>query len=428
MGDSMNVIDIINKKREKGILTKGELFYVIDSYMKNEIEDYQVSALLMAICLNGMTEQEITDLTMIMLNSGDVFDLSAISGVKVDKHSTGGVGDKTTLIIAPLVASCGLVVSKMSGRGLGHTGGTIDKLESISNFNVNLSNEQFLKQLKEIGVAVTTSSLNVAPADKKLYALRDVTGTVSSLPLIASSIMSKKLATNADKIVLDVKVGNGALMKNKEDAIELAKTMVQIGKKFGKETIALITNMNIPLGNSVGNGLEVREAIEILKGNGNKNLRELCITLASYMVSIGKNIDIHDARAEVITNLDNGHAYEKFISMVKYQGGDINNIAIADKTISYIALKTGYINNINAIKLGRYVMALGAGRKTKDDIIDYGVGIVLNCSCGDYVNEGDVIATLYVRNENLNIQPLDEVFVIEDNLNQKEQLIYGVVK
>jgi pyrimidine-nucleoside phosphorylase len=231
----MNIIDIINKKREHGILSREELFYVINSYMNNEIKDYQVSSLLMAICINGMMEEEIVNLTKIMLDSGEKFDLSSINGVKIDKHSTGGVGDKTTLVVAPLVASCGLIVSKMSGRGLGHTGGTIDKLEAISNFNVNLSHEDFLKQLKEIGVAITTSSMDIAPADKKLYALRDVTGTVSSLPLIASSIMSKKLATNADKIVLDVKVGNGALIKNKEEAIELAKIMIKLGNSFNKK-------------------------------------------------------------------------------------------------------------------------------------------------------------------------------------------------
>jgi pyrimidine-nucleoside phosphorylase len=396
--------------------------------MNNEIKDYQVSALLMAICINGMDEDEIVALTSIMLHSGDIFDLSSIDGVKVDKHSTGGVGDKTTLVVAPLAASCGLVISKMSGRGLGHTGGTIDKLEAIRNFNVNLSHDEFLTQLKEIGVAITTSSLNIDPADKKLYALRDVTGTVSSLPLIASSIMSKKLATNADKIVLDVKVGNGALIKDKEGAVELAKIMIQIGKNFGKETMALITNMDYPLGNSIGNGLEVREAIETLKGRGDKDFRELCLTLASHMVSIAKNISVEEAKEEVTSNLDTGKAYEKFASMVSYQHGDINNIAVSDKTIEYRALKGGYINNIDALALGKYVMKMGAGRETKEDVIDYGVGIVLKQKPGDYINEGDVLATLYINNDNVDMKPLNDIFTIEDIPRELKPLIYGIIK
>jgi pyrimidine-nucleoside phosphorylase len=316
----------------------------------------------------------------------------------------------------------------MSGRGLGHTGGTIDKLESIKNFNVNLSNDEFLKQLKEIEVAITTSSLNIAPADKKLYALRDVTGTVSSIPLIASSIMSKKLATNADKIVLDVKVGNGALIKKKEEAIELAKIMIKIGRNFGKEVIALITNMDYPLGNSIGNGLEVKEAIDTLKGKGEKDFTELCIILASYMVSIGKEIEIDEARSEVINNLNNGCAYDKFAAMVAYQHGDINHIDIAPKTINYQASKTGYINDIDALGLGKYVMKMGAGREKKEDTIDYGVGIILNHKQGDYVSEGDVLATLYIRDENISLTALDGIFLIEDAPKDIKPLIYGIVK
>jgi pyrimidine-nucleoside phosphorylase len=424
----MNIVDIINKKREDGILSREELFYVIDSYMKDEIRDYQVSALLMAICINGMNEEEIMNLTKIMLDSGEKFDLSGVNGMKIDKHSTGGVGDKTTLVVAPLVASCGLVVSKMSGRGLGHTGGTIDKLESIKGFNVNLTDEEFLKELKEIGVAITTSSKDVAPADKKLYALRDVTGTVSSLPLIASSIMSKKLATNADKIVLDVKVGKGALINNKNSAIELAKIMIKIGSNFSKEVVALITNMDYPLGRAVGNGLEVREAVETLKGKGPSDFRELCIALSSLMVSIGKNVGIEEARNEVINNLNNGSAYNKFVSMVSYQHGDINIIDIADKIINYKSYKTGYINAINALELGKYVMIMGAGRENKEDVIDYGVGIVLEHSVGDFVEDGDVLASLYVRNYDIDTKSLDDIFLIEDDLKEKEPLIYGVVK
>ena len=428
VGDNMNIVDIINKKRNHQELSKEELTYAINSYMQEETKDYQISALLMAICLNGMSEDEVINLTEIMLSSGDTFDLSSVSGIKVDKHSTGGVGDKTTLVVAPLVAACGLVVSKMSGRGLGHTGGTIDKLESIENINVNLSREQFIKQLNEINVAITTSDVNMVPADKKLYALRDVTGTVSSLPLIASSIMSKKLATNADKIVLDVKVGEGALLSNKEDAIELAKIMVKIGKHFGKETIALITNMNSPLGNSVGNGLEVAEAIEALKGRGDSNFINLCIILASHMVSIGKNVDIEVAKQEVMENLNSGLAYQKFEQMVAYQQGNINNIAIASKTLSYNANREGYLNGIKPLELGNYVMKLGAGRKTKEDIIDYGVGIVLNKKIGDYVYPGDSLATIYIKNEDVDTSPLDDIFIIEEDEKEKDPLLYDIVK
>lgn len=424
----MNIVEIINKKREHGILDKEEISYVISEYMKENIKDYQISSLLMAICLNGMNREEIMNLTETMLKSGDSFDLSAVSGVKIDKHSTGGVGDKTTLVVAPLVASCGLVVAKMSGRGLGHTGGTIDKLEAIENFNVSLSNDEFIKQLKEIGVAITTSNLNIVPADKKLYALRDVTGTVSSLPLIASSIMSKKLATNADKIVLDVKVGNGALIKDKEEAISLAKIMVEIGNNFGKETVALITNMNYPLGNSIGNGIEVIEAIETLKGSGDKDFIELCIALASYMVSIGKNVDINIAREEVVNNLKNGKAYDKFVSMVNSQNGNISNIKLSQIKIEYKAPKAGYINNINALGLGNYVMKLGAGRERKEDIIDYGVGIKLEHKQGEHVNVGDIIATIYTNNMELDLKPLNDIFVIEEEPKEIEPLIYGIVK
>ncbi len=410
------------------MLSYDELAYVIDGYMSDDIKDYQVSSLLMAICLNEMTSDEINNLTSIMLKSGDTFDLSFIKGTKVDKHSTGGVGDKTTLVVAPLASSCGLIIPKMSGRGLGHTGGTIDKLESIKGFNVNLSNDEFLTQLNEIGLAITTSSLNIVPADKKLYALRDVTGTVASLPLIASSIMSKKLAINADKIVLDVKMGNGALIKTKDEAIELAKIMINIGNNFGKETIALITNMNYPLGNSIGNGLEVREAIEILKGKGDNDFKQLCLALASYMVSIGKNIDIEQARKEVEINLDNGNAYNKFISMVNHQHGDINKIDISDKTLNYKVQMNGYINGIDTFALGKYVMSLGAGRETKEDIIDYGVGIVLQHKKGDYVKEGDILATVYVRDENISLEALNNIFIIEEEQKELEPIIYGVVK
>ena len=424
----MNIVDLINKKRENLELTKEELNYIIDSYMQGITKDYQISALLMAICLNGMSEEETFNLTEIMLNSGEIYNLDNVNGIKVDKHSTGGVGDKTTLVIAPLVASSGLVVPKMSGRGLGHTGGTIDKLESIEKFNVSLKREDFIKELNAIGLAITTTDMDMVPADKKLYALRDVTGTVSSIPLIASSIMSKKIATNADKIVLDVKVGDGALLKTKESAIELAKLMVKIGKHFNKETIAVITNMNYPIGSSVGNGLEVQEAIQTLKGAGDPDFRNLCITLASYMISLGKNIDLESAKAEVITNLDNGLAYQKFEQMVSYQNGNIKNIDISSKTINYKSTKEGYLNNIKTLKLGQYVMKLGAGRESIEDNIDYGVGIVLNKKIGDYIYIGDTIATIYVRGEDTSLKLLDDIFIIEEHQGEKEPLIYDVVK
>lgn len=426
-GDNMDIINIINKKRDKQVLSYDELFFTIDSYMKDEVKDYQVSSLLMAICLNGMSEEETINLTKIMLNSGDILDMSNISGIKVDKHSTGGVGDKTTLIVAPLVATCGVNVGKMSGRGLGHTGGTIDKLESIKNFNVNLSEEEFVKQINEIGVAITTSSLNIVPADKKIYSLRNSSGTVSSIPLIAASIMSKKLATNADKIVFDVKVGNGALLKTKEEAITLAKLMIKISNNFNKETVALITDMNCPLGNCVGNGLEVLEAIEILKGKGSSDLRKLCITLASYMVSLGKNISFEAAQSLVTSKLDDGSAYSKFLSMVKCQGGNIDDIVISSKTVNYQATKVGYINGINALILGEFVKNLGAGRINKDDIIDYGVGVVLNHKLGDYINKGDILLTAYInKDEDLSI--LDNVFEIDEIKKEFNPLIYGIVK
>lgn len=421
----MNIIDIINKKRELKILNEEEILYFINAYVNNEIKDYQASAFLMAICLNGMTDEEVFYLTKAMLNSGDIFDYAKVNSVKIDKHSTGGVGDKTTLVVAPLVASCGLVVPKMSGRGLGHTGGTIDKLESITGFNVNLSNDDFIKQLNEIGLAITTSSFNFVPADKKLYALRDVTGTVASIPLIASSIMSKKLAGNADKIVLDVKVGDGAFLKNIEEASELAKLMIKIGHNFNKEVIALITNMDYPLGNSIGNGLEVREAIETLKGNNHNNFKDLCLEIASQMVSIGKNISIEEAREEVITNLNNGKAYNKFRELIDYQGGEIDNIIISNKVIEYKALRSGYLNHIKTLDLGKYVMELGAGRQTKEDIIDYGVGVILHVNCGDYINEGDVIATIYY---NKDYKALDDIFIIEDELKEPLPLIYEIIK
>ena len=365
----MNIKDIIIKKKDKKELTKEEIKYVIDNYMNDNIKDYQMSSLLMAILLNGMTFDETYNLTNEMLNSGDRIDLSKIDGIKVDKHSTGGVGDKTSFVVLPLVAASGVKIAKMSGRGLGYTGGTIDKLESISGFKINLSEQEFIDQVNNINLALVSQSGNLVPADKKIYALRDVTGTTDSVPLIASSIMSKKLASGADKILLDVKVGKGAFMKNIDDARELAKTMVEIGKRFNKETVALLTNMDYPLGNTIGNGLEVEEAIEVLEGNGNKNFTNLCLLLSSYMVSMGKNISIDEAFDIVREKFDNKEGLKKLYEFVSYQGGDLKNIKKEENYISIISNKTGYINDIDTLYLSKLCNDLGAGRKKKEDVI-----------------------------------------------------------
>lgn len=424
----MNIVELINKKRLKEKLSDEEIKFIIDGYVKDEIKDYQMSSLLMAICINGMSNEEIYSMTDAMLRSGNIIDLSFIGGIKVDKHSTGGIGDKTTLIVGPLVASCNIPFAKMSGRGLGYTGGTIDKLESISGFRTTLTDEEFKEQIKKINIGIISQTENIVPADKKIYALRDVTGTVESIPLIASSIMSKKLASGADKIVLDVKYGVGALMKNKEDAMELAKIMVSIGNKYNKQTIALITNMDYPLGNMVGNGLEVKEAIDILSYRGNKDLKELCIVIASYIVSMALNIDIKEARTMVINNLISGKALNKLKELISSQGGDINNINISNNIIEVRSEKSGYINNINALKIGEISNALGAGRLSKEYSIDHGVGIEIVKHVGDYVNVGDVIARLYVNKKIVNIEDVLNAFTIEDSLKQKEQLILGIMK
>ena len=424
----MNIVDIINKKRLNQVLNYEELKYFIDGYLKEEIKDYQVSSLLMAICINGMNKDEIFNLTEIMMNSGNKIDLSFISGIKVDKHSTGGIGDKTTLIVGPIVASCGVNFTKMSGRGLGYTGGTIDKLESISGYKISLSKEEFIQQIKDINMAVISQTENIVPADKKIYALRDVTGTVESIPLIASSIMSKKLACGADKILIDVKYGVGALMKTKEDAVELAKLMVDIGKKFNKQTIALITNMNYPLGNFIGNGLEVKEAIDILQYKGNRVLKELCIVLSSYIVSMALNIDLKDAKDKVIDNLISGKSYKKMIEWIKYQGGSIDSINISENIIEVYSEKEGYINNIDALKIGKVSMKLGAGRHFKEDKIDYSVGIELTKNIGDYVKKGELLAKIYFNNNMVSKSEILDAFNIEEIKRNIDGLIYGMIK
>ena len=421
------ILQIIEKKKNKQELTKEEINYFINEYVNDNIKDYQISALLMAILLNGMTDEETINLTDAMLHSGEIIDLSIIKGTKIDKHSTGGVGDKTTLILAPLLASCNIKVAKMSGRGLGHTGGTIDKLEAIDNFKTELTQEEFLNQVDQISIALISQSGNIVPADKKLYALRDVTGTVNSIPLIASSIMSKKIASGADKIIIDVKVGKGALVKDLDQARHLSKILKMIGKHYNKKTVCVITNMNEPLGLAVGNGLEVIESIECLKGKGPKDLRELVLTLGANGVMVSKNIPYEQALEEVTNNLDNGNAYEKFKQMVKYQGGDINKIKLSDNVISIKSKTTGFIKEIDALKIGELSRTLGAGRKNLQDKIDYGVGIVLNRKVGDYILQDEELLKVYVNKIDIPVNDILECFKIEEKFEKKEPLIYEVI-
>lgn len=422
----MNIIDIIVKKKNKQELTKEELEFAINGYLNNDIKDYQMSSLLMAIVINGMTLEETINLTDIMINSGDIIELSFDN--LVDKHSTGGVGDKTTLILSPLVASVGLKVAKMSGRGLGHTGGTIDKLESIKGFNVNLSEQQFIDEINNIGLSVMSQTGNIAPADKKLYALRDVTGTTESIPLIASSIMSKKIASGSKYIFIDVKVGNGALMKDKESATELANIMVEIGKRYNKKVVCILTNMNTPLGNSIGNGLEVIESIDTLKGNGPKDLEKLVLTIGSIMVSTVKNISLDEAYNMLSDNLHNDKAYQKFEQFVKYQNGDINNIIVSDNIISIKSKEEGFISEIDTEKLGEIVKNIGGGRISKEDSIDYGVGIVMNKKTGDLVFENEEIIKIYVNKKDLKINDVLDCFKISEIAKPKEELIMDIIK
>jgi len=405
--DIMHMIDIITKKRDGFELTKQEIEYFIDSYTKGRIPDYQMSAFLMATYFNQMNDQESTYLALAMRDSGDSIDLSPIKGVKVDKHSTGGVGDKVTLILGPLLASLGAKFAKMSGRGLGHTGGTIDKLESIPGYQVELKVEDFIKQVQDIGIAVVGQSGDVAPADKKLYALRDVTATVDCIPLIASSIMSKKLASGADAICLDVKVGHGAFMKTEEEAEKLAKLMVEIGKLAGKKVTAILTGMDEPLGHKIGNALEVYEAIETLKGNGPKDLVEVTFVIGEQLL-LDANIASTQEEARQMLNaaLNDGRAYQKFLELVEAQGGDVDKIKNPEQLLSknkveILVQKDGYITEMNALDIGKAAMRLGAGRETKEDVILLDVGIDLHKKIGDQVKKGDVLATLYVKDKGI---------------------------
>ena len=404
----MRMVDIIEKKRDGQELTTAEINFFIEGYTKGEIPDYQASALAMAIYFQDMNNRERADLTRAMVESGDTIDLSAIDGVKVDKHSTGGVGDTTTLVLAPLVASLGVPVAKMSGRGLGHTGGTIDKLESIAGFHVELTREQFIDLVNRDKVAVIGQSGNLTPADKKLYALRDVTGTVNSIPLIASSIMSKKIAAGADAIVLDVKTGDGAFMKTQEDAEELAHAMVRIGNHVGRKTIAIISDMSQPLGFAIGNALEVKEAIETLQGKGPKDLTELVLTLGSQMVILaGKAKTSEEAKEMLLDAIHSGKALAKFKEFLANQGGDasivddLTKLPQAKYKIELPAKQSGYISRMVADEIGVASMILGAGRATKEDVIDLAVGLVLHKKVGDKVEEGESILTIYSNRENV---------------------------
>lgn len=400
----MRMYDIIKKKRDGFTLTKEEINYVITSYIEEEIPDYQVSAWLMAIFLKGMTSEESGYLTTIMAESGDMIDLSAISGVKVDKHSTGGVGDSVTLGVAPLVASVGVPVAKMSGRGLGHTGGTLDKLESIPNLSVQLTNNEFVSLVNKNKLAVMGQTRNLTPADELIYSLRDVTATVDSIPLIASSIMSKKLAAGADAIVLDVKVGSGAFMKTFKEARELAQTMVDIGTKVGKKTTAIISQMDQPLGYAIGNALEIREIIAMLQGEGPDDLRELCLAVGSQMLVLANRVQsMHEGKKILNEQIENKQALKTFEAFITAQKGNKaiiknpNILPTAANKVTLPAQKAGYIKSINTAKLGEVAMRLGAGRETKDDQVDLAVGLVLNKKIGDYVQNGEPLLTIHTN-------------------------------
>ena len=427
----MDIIQIITDKKDKKALTKEQIHYFIKGYLDKTIEDYQASALLMAITINGMNSEETAYLTEEMRVSGEVWDLSDIPGLKIDKHSTGGVGDKVSLILGPLVASCGAKMAKMSGRGLGHTGGTLDKMESIPGMKINLTKDEFKKQVKEIGVAIIGQSKDIDPADKKIYQLRDVTGTVESIPLIASSIMSKKLASGADCILLDVKCGKGAFMKNYEDAKKLAIEMVNIGKQLKKNVKAEITDMNQPLGKAVGNSLEIKEVIETLKGNGPKDLEEICLSSGAILLcqaELFKNVD--DAKKALVENIKNGKAFEKFKEFVKAQGGDVDYIdhpekfPVAKNLIEIKSEKEGYIKTIDALSIGLGSCHLGGGRMKLTDTIDMSAGIILNKKVGDFAKKDELLCTLHTNKENVEsiIEQVKNAFIFQDEPIKENEL------
>lgn len=433
----MRIVDVIEKKKNGLELSTEEISFWISGIMDGSVKDYQTSALLMAIVLQGMTTRETSDLTMAMLNSGSIIDLSMIDGVKVDKHSTGGVGDKSTMVLSPLAAACGAKVAKMSGRGLGHTGGTLDKLESIPGYNVSLSSDEFMNQVNDIGIAILGQTGQSVPADKTIYALRDVTATVDSLPLIAASIMSKKLASGSDTILLDVKYGDGAFMQTKEDAVELAEVMISIGEHLNKNVRAMITNMNEPLGRAIGNANEIVEAIEALKGNGPKDLSNLCERSAAIMLNqAGLALDEEEGLAQVHEAIANGNAVLKMKELIEAQGGDpkvVDDYSLLPQPLfksGIISEETGYISSIKASELGKLAMELGAGRRVADEAINFAVGLNLHAKIGDYVEKGDVLVSVDHDNEVLTeewLERLHNAFSYSKEKVIAEPVIYKVL-
>lgn len=434
----MDIISIICDKRDKKVLSKEQIHFFIKGYIDKKIEDYQASALLMAITINGMNSEETANLTEEMRVSGDVWDLSDIPGLKVDKHSTGGVGDKVSLILGPMIASCGAKMAKMSGRGLGHTGGTLDKMESIPGMKINLTKDEFKKQVQDIGLAIIGQDKDIDPADKKLYGLRDVTGTVQSIPLIASSIMSKKLASGADCILLDVKCGKGAFMKTFEDAKVLATEMVNIGKKLNKDVKAEITDMNQPLGKAVGNSLEIKEVIETLKGNGPKDLVEICLSSGAILLQQAKLYnDRNEARKALEENIKNGKAFEKFKEFVKAQGGDVDYVDHPEKfpvSKNLIEIKSecdGYIKTIDALAIGLGSCHLGGGRMKLNDVIDMSAGIYLNKKVGDFAKKGELLCTLHTNKDNVEaiVEQVKKAYLFQDEpIKESDSLTHNLIE
>ncbi|MBP3502399.1 MAG: thymidine phosphorylase [Clostridia bacterium] len=433
----MNILEIIAKKRDNKILTKEEINYFIKNYTKGNITDYQAAALIMAIYINGMNYEEITDFTLAMANSGEILDLSEL-GMVIDKHSTGGIGDKITLILMPIIASLGIPAAKMSGRGLGFTGGTVDKLESIPGYDTNIDIEKFINNVKNIGISLMGQTLNLAPADKKIYALRDTISCVESIPLIASSIMSKKIAAGAEKIVLEVTVGSGAFMKNIEDATELSKTMIGIGNLAKKETVCILTNMNEPIGYSIGNALEVIEAVEALNGKMSEDVKEIVLELGSYMIKLaGKGDNIEKNKELIMENINNKKALQKFKELVKNQGGDVSYIDDTSKferakfVLPVVSDKEGYIKSMDNQKIGYISSGLGAGRLKKEDKINNKVGIIINKKIGDKVTSKEILAYIHSDDYEVGIKAVNdlrECFEISDEYIQKQKHILGIIK
>ena len=434
----MNILEIIEKKREKQELTKEEIKYFVKGYVDGKIADYQAAALVMAIYLNGMTKQETTNLTIEMANSGEILDLSKLNKTIVDKHSTGGVGDKVSICLLPLVASLGVPVAKMSGRGLGFTGGTVDKMQSIPGYKTEIDIHKFIQNVENIGISMISQTMNLAPADKKLYALRDSISCVESIPLIASSIMSKKIASGAEKIVLDVTVGKGAFMKNMENAKKLANEMIEIGKLANRETVCILTNMNEPLGYAVGNNLEVIEAIDFLKGKMPEDLKQVVLELGAYMINLaGLGEDLEENKNKMLENISNGKAYDKFVEMVKNQEGDISYLENTSKFEKskiiepIIAKQDGYIQEINAEEIGKVACGLGAGRVKKEDLIDYSVGVILNKKVADKVSKGDILGYIHSNSKEKFEEAerkLEQIIKINENEIEKEPTIFGICK